>query len=748
METKQLWDNTPPQSLTRKTANTTCGEGCRYRGLYEGTQATLSDLASKQAATLAKHGKLRRSLIDLFRKNLPREVSVLEAKTGSKLSDATDDELVSYIQFLLIEEIENSTGNTKETDVGIEQLRQAIENLGVVLDDSNNFGVWADQLRRHSQQQAPKPEPKPVFSPEPRRGGSQPIFTSVGVLWAKPWPGFEPKTSLADLVARTNPTPQGSETNPANAGFVEPTPTIQPTNNTNSKVAASAGMDITNPVSPLVKGNTYPLPMGVAPTTRTKPDTATAAGMSRVNKAVTVEPSTSEPLESLETIFEIVPTKQPSNDGVETKTHKVSVTTTTDNTSPSDANTSETDQESESPLPNTSEDDNNLDVLLAEPENPFDDEFGLENNPFENDVFTGELPEVFNTEFGEHLEDPIDSEFPPLDDLNSDTTAVSSVEQTNLHTTTDEVSQDETGGKATQTSELVTADKTSGEATEEQTIDTRKQVVSQPLKPQLLVSQPKSKKAGTPAKRKTSRVNAITPENNMFDVPPTNLATLTELTDEARNRLNAAISVARPMFVSDLVEVVGNPDLVEAYLDEARKNLGNSTVRFVAPKGRHKARGELVLPYGELRAANENRLAKTWWGECIRLYRGAVSYEMGVLLHRVADDLVSHRFTSETALLRLSTHRGIIGIVVATGNKIGPGEATRNELIEVIGELLTERLELLVVLTVSDPASKVLLPALGEIAVEQHWKPNMTVVGGRSWDYENPSGVALTHLFG
>ena len=48
---------------------TVCGPDCRYRSLYEGTQSSLTDIASKQAEALGRVGRLRNGMISILNKN-------------------------------------------------------------------------------------------------------------------------------------------------------------------------------------------------------------------------------------------------------------------------------------------------------------------------------------------------------------------------------------------------------------------------------------------------------------------------------------------------------------------------------------------------------------------------------------------------------------------------------------------------------------------------------------------------------
>ena len=58
----------------------TCGDDCRYRRLYEGTQSSLTDMAGKHATALGRIGRLRNSVIDACKNSVPAAFSKMEQK--------------------------------------------------------------------------------------------------------------------------------------------------------------------------------------------------------------------------------------------------------------------------------------------------------------------------------------------------------------------------------------------------------------------------------------------------------------------------------------------------------------------------------------------------------------------------------------------------------------------------------------------------------------------------------------------
>lgn len=219
------------------------------------------------------------------------------------------------------------------------------------------------------------------------------------------------------------------------------------------------------------------------------------------------------------------------------------------------------------------------------------------------------------------------------------------------------------------------------------------------------------------------------------------------LDDGVKEALRAAVSIPRPVFVRDLVAVTGSQDVVTAWERECRADPANHPVRFIAPKARHRARGSLV--FGDNSSA-ASASPDTWWGKCVATYRGALLYELGVLLHRLGDQIVSHRFEASGALLRLNSDKGLIGVVVALDTHLAGGEPGRAAVEAFLAELVNERLVLISVLTTSgEPgALDALVEAVTELAREHDWRPTAPVVAARSWEYADDRGSTAVMVLG
>lgn len=261
--------------------------------------------------------------------------------------------------------------------------------------------------------------------------------------------------------------------------------------------------------------------------------------------------------------------------------------------------------------------------------------------------------------------------------------------------------------------------------------------LTQPMRPELFPGAvaPKGKS------RQTRAPKAATDDN------PTLLsvtAAPTELTDGMRHALLAAASIPRPVFARDLVSIAGSLAMVDAWEAECRANVNSSPVRFVAPKSRHRLRGCLIaVDRAEARAVD-------WWHQAVKRYRAGRLYELGVLLHRVGDEIVSFNLEDQVAVFRLSTPRGLVGLVVVLDTRTTGDGTTLTAVAEHLDRLLTERLTMIAVLTTSaEPGSlEGLIADVENLARERMWQPAVPVIAARSWEYADDRGSSAVMVLG
>jgi hypothetical protein len=261
------------------------------------------------------------------------------------------------------------------------------------------------------------------------------------------------------------------------------------------------------------------------------------------------------------------------------------------------------------------------------------------------------------------------------------------------------------------------------------------------VKPELFPGAKSGSRKRTGARKTRSR--AAGPD---LDVPG-GAASSTVVADDTRSALLAAVAIPRPVFVADLAAVAGSREAAEAWEAEMRRQGLTAPVRLIAGKPRHRLRGTLVLPAGELREA-ANAFNVGWWADAMGAYSGARMYEMAVLLHRVGDDIVSATFDEDVAKLRLKQSRGLVGVVVATSSDLGVGEETRGKIADAVAELIAERLTLVAVLAIRAEDRAALVTALEGESAERGWRPAVPVVVAQSWEWADDAGSSATLVLG
>lgn len=246
-------------------------------------------------------------------------------------------------------------------------------------------------------------------------------------------------------------------------------------------------------------------------------------------------------------------------------------------------------------------------------------------------------------------------------------------------------------------------------------------------RPQLFPSTPSKGRRG-----RKPRVSAEPPS-------PFGPAASEDLDDETTQALLAASAIPRPVFTRDLVSITGSPSVVDAWEDMCRSNPSKYSVRFIAPKQRHKLRGSLVIPDASARVSTK---PSDWWFKCVDSYRSAKLYELAVLLNSVGDEIVSFSFNNYCASLRLNSSRGLVGVVVVMDNRVDPADESATVLASELDSMLSERLTLIAVLTYSgeDKDLDDLCETVVSLSVSNKWSVSVPVIASKCWEYAEDRG--------
>lgn len=116
-----------------------------YRSLFEGSQASLADMAARQAQALARVGRLRSAIVAVLRKNFMELSAQAEANLGGRLSEIDDEILLAYLDAFTAAA---SRGDQRAT---VQALKEAVLSLGIPLRGEEPL-VWVEQIHQHRQQ--------------------------------------------------------------------------------------------------------------------------------------------------------------------------------------------------------------------------------------------------------------------------------------------------------------------------------------------------------------------------------------------------------------------------------------------------------------------------------------------------------------------------------------------------------------------------------------------------------------------
>jgi hypothetical protein len=259
------------------------------------------------------------------------------------------------------------------------------------------------------------------------------------------------------------------------------------------------------------------------------------------------------------------------------------------------------------------------------------------------------------------------------------------------------------------------------------------------IRPSLLPVAPKTRQ-----RRGRTNVSAsATPGESSVDVPVLE-GEVGALTDQLRDQLRAAVAVPRPVFAADLVAMVRSADVVAEWEGE-EIGAKQRSMYVISPKSRHKLMGSLMFPKNYFEDAPAE-FRNSLWARCLPLYSGAKLYEIGVVLHRFNEDVVSYEASESTLALRLALPQGLVGVVMLLDGDLSEGSVARTALISQLEAFTRERLVQVAVLSYMADNLDMIAAVVEEEAEKQHWSPAFPVTLSRSWEFANGTGVALPLL--
>ena len=259
------------------------------------------------------------------------------------------------------------------------------------------------------------------------------------------------------------------------------------------------------------------------------------------------------------------------------------------------------------------------------------------------------------------------------------------------------------------------------------------------IRPALLPVAPKTRQR----KGRASVSASATPGESSVDVPVLE-GEVGVLTDQLRDQLRAAVAVPRPVFAADLVAMVRSADVVAEWEGE-EMGAKQRSMYVIPPKNRHKLRGSLMFPKSYFEDSPVE-FRNSLWARCLPLYTGAKLYEIGVVLHRYNEDVLSYEASPFILALRLALPQGLVGVVMLLDADLSEGSEARGALIGQLEAFTRERLVQVAVLSYLADNLEMIAAVVEEEAEKQHWAPAFPVTLSRSWEYANGTGAALPLL--
>ena len=718
-----------------------CSPNCTYRSLYEGTQASLTDMAARQSQALGRVGRLRSAVISAMKAARPGRFAEIEQRSKLRVQDGDDLFVVAVLEHVLREQTNDASREN------LVELREALRPWGIQL-IGEDMTAWVHQLRgQMPRTQAAKAGVERAatvsFAQAARERQEQSVSSwesaaNLGVSElvkriavsgsdpdAKTWMDL-PKEEVATGAGKT----RTSRVGPAS----------------NNGAAEKAHLDVDELFAP-TGGTARDTERATEPTPSGSGDRAAgrteATGVAAVDA---VKPATVPDVE---------------DEGSATTTSSI-------------------DAQSGGPLTVESVQD---DIFAVDNDDVIDgpsDDFGAISSD-EDDQFSEAFDE--DDEPTPVQDEPSDGT-PPADIPGSSTTSDNAstvvqdtaaeavqvkpaVEQNDgwikAFPTSDDsgtrnteptpslppkapvqVPGHEEGGPSTATDHSAPAEiETPGASSAtQQVVDTpekprRKVAPSAPVRVELFPHTTPQRPSGT-RKRKPKK-SALPPEAFSTDG-----IVQSGLSPKTRSQLLSVCLTPRPVFSGDLADLVGDVSIVEEWQEET---YSNGSMRFIDAKSRHRQLGSLAIPHGDTRKL-AGELEKSWWGASMERYRGAKLYELGVVGRKLGTSVRSWHVdpVHPVVSLRVNAERGLQGVIIVCDDELEDGSMGRRGVVSEIETMMREPLEIMYVLATGDKTLDPLVSAVEEEARRRGWKAPCSVVCARSWEWADGSGPLIAVL--
>lgn len=638
--------------------NSLCGPDCRYRSLYEGSQASLADMASKQAGSLGRVGRLREGIVAALKQTFPTEFSDAETQMGTRMGAVDDEVLLAYVTaFVALTPATTAARSTSAAAAPTGRgdwtpMREALSRMGLTLPVADDPALWAKSIDEFARRRTPPP----VTVSAPATAGASPSVSVTDARLDQPVGPAVPagRGALGGGFADLPPDP-GAD--PSWAAVPDPPDDIP-----GAWADLSSVFDSPEDLPPPPEG---------------------------------YEPAPYEPP---------APASAPWEDLF------------------SDDTPGLPDVPAHAGAPGSSA---GLSTGLPEAAHPVAE--------LEHGSVAPEAPEAVQ---------PVEVAAPAEAQLPASVTPPKPRVQTGTPTPATPATPAISGNPGAVTMSTPSASLPPNTTTT---------ATSGPLKPVPLNTAPPKKSTRRKPVKRTARVSAATPTLDPRGAVA-DAAAGGELTDELRDRLLACVCMARPVFMADLVHLVGDAGLVEQWERECRAQGKDSPIRFITAKPRHKARGHLVIPFSSELRSSTTDFEKSTWNKIISHpdLRGAKLYELAVLLHRVLDQVVTFDVGTHLVTMRINQSRGLVGVVLMLTTDLQPDTEARVELGEALTSLTGGRLSLLAVCSYG--GGNGVIPELADtsraLVSELGLSVSFPMIAQASWEFASDGGTSAVSILG
>ena len=711
-----------------------CSSSCAYRSLYEGTQASLTDMAARQSQALGRVGRLRSAVISAMKAARPGRFAEIEQRSKLRVQDGDDLFVVAVLEHILREQPADARGEN------LVELREALRPWGIEL-VGEDMAAWVHQLRNQTPRQVQSKSSVEraatvsfAQAARARQEQSTSSWESAAKLGVSE---LVQRIAVSDSESGTNSWMDLSQAPDAPSGAEKPGRVVPPT------AESAPHLDVDELFAPSAtretQGGATTPPTAAMQDVETATDPAINDGVERAETLETPNPPEGELVEGAtdesvddDDIFSVV--DDVIEDGPADDFGAIG------GDSGDDPFDDAFDEEEPEPGMESTE-------TLTEPEAAAErEELGAEAP--ETAPTTGRATTLDASPLAAVPQEAAsDTERGPAAPLGAGWVDVFPASDAQAARETPApaapVAVTETAPVAVPTTEKGTpsanAAAQANESSDRQVDEKprRKVAPSAPVRVELFPHTTPQRPSGT-RKRKPKK-SALPPEAFSADG-----IVQSGLSDKARAQLLSMCMTPRPVFSGDLADLVGDVSIVEEWQEET---YANGSMRFIDAKTRHRQLGSLAIPHGDTRKMAEE-LSKSWWGAAMERYRGAKLYELGVVGRKLGTTICSWHVdpVHPVVSLRANAERGLQGVIVVCDDELEDGGMGRRGVVSEIETMMREPLEIMYVLATGDRTLDPLVSAVEEEARRRGWKSPCSVVCARSWEWTDGSGPLIAVL--